>query len=141
MTARDIVPLWEDILRKSLSKIDTGAKITASDLETLLGSKEKDHGIVCKKCFNAYTKLHKTLSEVDHNIKKVIDSGLLLQSSTTVGEKRMTLEDDIQPPAKRFCHSFPQHTNQHQDPSVSAQPKISPPAVVSVITSNEIVTG
>ena len=112
VSAKDVVPLWKDILQKKLTELNPDAELSPSQIDAILESaKVEKHGLICKKCFNAYSRLHKELSTLGEKMTKVVSSGLIdcvIVTSARVGQKRKPGQDtQDQPPAKSLCHSFP----------------------------------
>ena len=140
MSANDVVPLWKEILYKRLLELVPDAELSPAQLEILLGSpKDAQHALICKKCFNVYTRCNRDLQSLGEQMKTAIRNGLFSQclrncgsrsccsessSVIQIGEKSLSRQG--LPLTKRFCAVALVSTSQ----SVT---KESPPALVRCV--------
>ena len=62
VSASTVLPLWKEILDKKLCELDPHVHLPTAQLEVLLGRpRDAQHGLICKKCFNAYSKCSEIL--------------------------------------------------------------------------------
>ena len=142
VSANDVLPLWKEMLYKRLSELVPDAELSPEQLKILLGSsKDARHGLICKKCFNAYTRSNRDLLSLGEKMKTSIRNGLFSQflnnsgsssrcsepcesSVIQIGEKRLSRQR--LPPTKRFCPAASVSTGR-------GVTKESPPAVVRCV--------
>ena len=133
VSANDVVPLWKEILLEKVSELGLCAEISPAQLEILLGKpRDSQHGLICRKCFNTYTRCNKDLLCLGEKMKTAIGNGLFSQlfmnsssrpgsepdesSMIHIGEKRSAMH--MLPPAKRFCQSTSSRVIQQSPPAV-----------------------
>ena len=65
ISANDVVPLWKEILCKGLSELVPNAELSPAQLDVLLGNpRDAQHGLICKKCFNLYSRCNRDLQDI-----------------------------------------------------------------------------
>ena len=135
----ELIPLWEEILRIKLYELHPDATLSEPILQTKLGSpKDANHGLLCKKCHNSYTRYYKNRLPLSENMMKVLGEGALSEAiedmsdnsaaepTTSAGKKRS--RPYSLPSSKRLCLMSKFNDS---DTTMSDSQSASPPAVVS----------